>query len=78
MTPARMARLARSSSACPPAYGENLYSAATPVAQPANASIAPIVNVVLMGSLPARCSKVKQETMTSGNVIHPCPARLQA
>ena len=46
---ARMARLARSSSACPPAYGENLYSVAAPVAQPANASIAPIANVVLIG-----------------------------
>ena len=73
--------LGKISSACPPAYGENLYSVATPVAQPANASIAPIANVVLMGSLPPGCSKVKQErrSMTSGSVIHPSRApRLQA
>ena len=61
--------LGKISSACPPAYGENLYSVATPVAQPANASIAAIANVVLMGSLPPGCSKVKQErrSMTSSS-----------
>jgi hypothetical protein len=49
-----MARLARSSSACPPAYGENLDSVAALVAQPASASIATIASVVLMGSPPPK------------------------